>query len=81
MELIGYLAAILVTGTAMPQVYKYLKTKNTRDLSMISLIMRLTGTALWEIYAIYHDIFPIILGNLVIMTNYSILIYLKQKYK
>jgi len=80
-EIIGYVAALLISTMAIPQMVKAYKSKSTGDISIISLVMRLTGTMLWMVYAISNSLWPMIIGNVVITINYSILIWLKLNYK
>jgi MtN3 and saliva related transmembrane protein len=51
-ELIGFLAAILTTGSFFPQVWKIWKTKSTRDLSWWMVAMFTCGVGLWLLYGI-----------------------------
>lgn len=51
-ELIGLLAGAMTTGACIPQAYKVIKTKNTRDLSFPTYTLLVFGCALWAVYGL-----------------------------
>ena len=55
-EFFGYFAAILTTAAFLPQLIKTLKTKRAEDVSLITLIMFISGVGSWIIYG-YKNIF------------------------
>jgi MtN3 and saliva related transmembrane protein len=64
-EILGYLAAVLTTGSFLPQA---LHTLRSRDVSGISLAMYsafTAGVALWIAYGIALGEWPIIVANAV----------------
>ena len=64
-ELFGYFAAILTTLAFLPQLIKTLKTKKAEDVSLITLIMFLTGVLSWIIYGYRISSTPILLANII----------------
>ena len=62
-EIVGYLAAILTTIAFIPQLIKTLKTKRADDVSLITLLMFLTGVLLWIIYGFRIYSTPILIAN------------------
>lgn len=62
-ELIGALAAVLTTTAFVPQVVHTLRTGDTRAISLWMYLMFSAGVALWGIYGILLDAWPIILAN------------------
>jgi len=73
---IGIIAALLTTFSGFPQLYKIIKTKETKDLSLITLIMLFVGILLWFIYGLYIDDQILIFCNLFAgLTQLLILIY------
>jgi len=50
-ELTGYIAAIIMAISLMPQVYKSWKTKSTKDISIGWNSLYLLGMVFWIIYA------------------------------
>ena len=75
-ELYGYFAAILTTLAFLPQLIKTLRTKKAEDVSLITLIMFLTGVLSWIIYGYKISSTPILLANLItFILNLLILIF------
>ena len=77
----GFLAALLTTIAFLPQLYKTWQTKSAEDVSLIMLILFMTGLISWIIYGSKIHSIPIIVANVVtLIFNFSILI-LKIRYK
>ena len=75
-EFFGYFAAILTTLAFLPQLIKTLKTKKAEDVSLITLIMFLTGVLSWIIYGYKISSTPILLANIItFFLNLLILIF------
>ena len=75
-EFFGYFAAILTTLAFLPQLIKTLRTKKAEDVSLITLIMFLTGVLSWIIYGYKISSTPILLANLItFILNLLILIF------
>ena len=64
-EFFGYFAAILTTVAFLPQLIKTLKTKKAEDVSLITLIMFITGVASWIIYGYKISSSPILIANII----------------
>ena len=64
-ELFGYLAAILTTAAFLPQLIKTLKTKKADDVSLVTLIIFITGVIFWIIYGYKISSIPILVANLI----------------
>lgn len=80
-ELIGYAAAILTTGSFVPQAWL---TFRTRDVSGISLGMYSVftgGIALWLVYGVAMGAWPIILANTITLTLAASILVMKLRYK
>ena len=75
-EYFGYFAAILTTLAFLPQLIKTLKTKKAEDVSLVTLIMFLTGVLSWIIYGYKISSTPILLANIItFFLNLLILIF------
>jgi MtN3 and saliva related transmembrane protein len=61
--LVGYIAAILTTVSAVPQLIHTLRTRDTRGISIPSWLTLSAGVALWLVYGIRCGSGPLILGN------------------
>ncbi len=80
--MIGYLAGTLTTLAFAPQLFKALKTKSTKDISLLMLLCSTTGMTLW----LYHgllikDIALISANSISIALSSTLLMYkLKKNY-
>tara|TARA_Y100001978_G_C23445691_1_gene315213 strand:- start:187 stop:453 length:267 start_codon:yes stop_codon:yes gene_type:complete len=75
-EFFGYFAAILTTVAFLPQLIKTLKTQKADDVSLITLIMFLTGVMSWVIYGYKISSLPILMANIItFILNLLILIF------
>ena len=80
-DLFGFSAALLTTIAFLPQLYKTWETKSADDVSLVMLILFLTGLICWIIYGLKINSIPILVANFVtFIFNFSILI-LKISYK
>jgi len=60
---IGYIAAVLTTCAFVPQVLRIWRTRSTADISLGMYSLYTFGIALWGVYGILIDSWPIILAN------------------
>tara|TARA_B100000579_G_scaffold408394_1_gene396491 strand:+ start:322 stop:588 length:267 start_codon:yes stop_codon:yes gene_type:complete len=75
-EFFGYFAALLTTLAFIPQLIKTIQTKKADDVSLITLIMFLTGVASWIIYGYKIASIPVLTANIVtFILNLLILIF------
>ncbi|EKD64031.1 MAG: hypothetical protein ACD_51C00096G0003 [uncultured bacterium] len=58
-ELLGYIAGIIVSISLMPQVVKAWKTKSTKDISITWNSIYLFGIILWVIYGFSIKNYPV----------------------
>ena len=80
-ELIGYAAAILTTGSFVPQAWL---TFRTRDVSGISLGMYsvfTSGIALWLVYGVAMGAWPIIAANAITLALAASILVMKLRYR
>ena len=80
-DIIGYTAGAVIITSWIPQVLKSYKTRSVNDLSIITLILILIGTALWLIYGLIVKDKPVQAVNLALFVILSFLFYLKMKYE
>ena len=64
-EFFGYFAAILTTAAFLPQLFKTLKTKKADDVSLVTLIMFISGVFSWIIYGYKISSSPILVANII----------------
>ena len=76
-ELIGLLAAILTTTAFIPQVYKVIKTKSVKGLSLTTYLIFTSGVLFWLIYGLLKSSVSMIIGNgITFLLAFSILYYI-----
>ena len=79
--IIGLCAGILCMVSFLPQLIKIVRTKQTKDLSLITFSVLSLGVFLWLIYGILIGALPIILSNAVIFVLSLLIVAMKIKYK
>ncbi len=80
-DIIGFMAGTLTTIALIPQVVKALKTRLTRDVSLVWAIALTLGVFLWLMYGILIYSLPIIIANSITFILSVIVLILKIKYK
>jgi len=78
--IIGFSAAICTTTAFLPQAIKTLKTKSTKDISLIMYLLFCIGVFLWLIYGLYLNSYPIILANIITLVLALIVLTMKIIY-
>jgi MtN3 and saliva related transmembrane protein len=78
---IGIIAAFCTTLSFLPQVIQVLKTKHTKDLSLMMYLVFVTWVFLWLVYGIMVRDIPIIVANTVTLILASIILLMKIRYK
>lgn len=79
--MLGLFAAVLTTVGFIPQAAKIIRTKNTRDLSLVMYIILSIGVLSWLVYGILIDDLPVILANAVTSVFIITILILKIRYK
>jgi MtN3 and saliva related transmembrane protein len=64
-DILGYIASFLIVICYLPQIYKIITTKESKDISMEMYLLLFLGQILYTFYGILkHDV-PIIVVNLI----------------
>lgn len=79
-EYIGYLGTILSCITFVPQVYQTWKTKSVGDLSLIMVLIVVSSTIVWMLYAYFVKSKPILLANAIVFVLSLMMLYFKLTY-
>ncbi|MEO9801779.1 MAG: SemiSWEET transporter [Reichenbachiella sp.] len=77
----GYLAVGLTISSFVPQVWRSIRTRSVRDLSIWTLIIFVCSSSCWLTYGILIQDVPIILTNTIIVILQITLLYLKIQYR
>lgn len=78
---IGMLAGTLTSIAAVPQLFKTLRTRHVRDISVWQPLLLSLGIALWLIYGIMIHDTPLILANIIPLICNVLLTVLKLIYR
>lgn len=62
-EILGLVAGGITSVAMMPQLIKVIKEKNAEDISVVMLLVLITGLSLWVWYGILQNELSIILSN------------------
>jgi MtN3 and saliva related transmembrane protein len=80
-NIIGIIAGILTSSSLIPQLVKIIKEKKVEDLSLGMFSTLMIGVALWMVYGIMREDWPIIITNgFSLLLNIAVLIF-RFKYK
>ena len=80
MDILGYVAGLLVVSSLLPQTIKSWRTKSTRDLSLWRYVIYATGLLLWVTYAVLIKNGPVAVMNSVGLVLALSILWLKLKY-
>jgi MtN3 and saliva related transmembrane protein len=80
LELLGYIGAVLTTGSFIPQAIMTIRTRDTRGISRGMYVIFTTGVAFWLAYGIALDSLPMILANTVTLGLAGTVLALKLRY-
>lgn len=76
---LGYLAALLTTGSFLPQVLYTLRTRDTRSISLSMYLMLVCGTGTWLLYGLSISALPVVLANALSMLMSSVILIVKLR--
>ncbi|MBU0731917.1 SemiSWEET transporter [Patescibacteria group bacterium] len=79
--LVGFFAGAITTISAIPQLYKSIKTKETKDLSLGMIILLLFGVTAWFVYGVLDKDWALIIANIIVIIVWGIILGYKLKYK
>jgi MtN3 and saliva related transmembrane protein len=79
-NILGYIAGILVVISLLPQAIKSWKTRSTKDISLWRYIIYTAGLILWIIYAIIIKNGPVAVMNSVGLILALSILFLKLKH-
>jgi len=80
-EYIGYAAGIITTLAFLPQAVRIVRTRQTRDISLLWAFAMNLGIMLGLCYGIEHNDLPIVAANSITLILLIIILYCKVRYK
>lgn len=78
-ESVGLAAAVLTTGSFVPQAIRVLKTRDTRAISLAMYAMFTSGSLLWFIYGICIRSTSVIAANAITFLLALTILILKSR--
>lgn len=75
-EIAGFVAGILTTSAFLPQLIKIIKSRHTKDLSILTYVIFCSGIVIWIFYGIALKSLPIIIFNVITLLLNLIIIAL-----
>lgn len=80
-SIIGFVAAASTTVSFIPQAIKTIKTRQTKDISLLMYALLTFGVLMWTIYGIMVNDLPVLLANGITIIFAAIVLVLKIKHK
>jgi MtN3 and saliva related transmembrane protein len=79
-ELIGFAAAALTTASFVPQALHTFQTKDVRGISLGMYSAFTLGVALWLVYGVLLNAWPIVIANAVTLALAASILVMKLRY-
>lgn len=80
-EWLGYAAAILTTGSFVPQALMTIRTRNTSGISLAMYVIFTIGVACWLYYGVALKSWPMIAANSITLMLAATILGLKLRYR
>jgi MtN3 and saliva related transmembrane protein len=77
---VGYLAAVLTTGSFVPQAWLTFRTRDVSGISLGMYSVLATGVALWLAYGILLGAWPLVAANGVTLALAVSILTMKLRY-
>lgn len=65
-NIVSSIAAVLTTVSFLPQVFKTVKTKDTKGISLLMYILFTIGVMFWTVFAFLINSYPAIIANIIV---------------
>ena len=79
-EIIGYVAAVLTTGSFVPQVLKVARERQTKGISLGMYVLFTLGVALWLVYGLLIGSAPVAAANAVALLLAGAVLVMKLRF-
>ena len=79
-DAVGTLAAILTTISFLPQAMRTFRTKDVRGISLGMYSAFTAGVALWLVYGLLLQAWPIVIANVITLALASTILVMKLRY-
>jgi len=79
-QALGLIAACFTTLAFVPQAIRAVRTRQTKDISLMTFLMLVIGILLWLVYGLMIGDLPLILSNAVTLGLASAILAVKLRY-
>jgi MtN3 and saliva related transmembrane protein len=79
-EWIGYVAAFLTTASFVPQAWLTFKTRDVRGISLGMYSAFTLGVALWLVYGVLIQAWPVVIANLVTLVLADSILWMRWRF-
>ncbi len=79
-DTIGYIAAVLTTGSFLPQAWHTFQTKDVSGISLTMYSAFTLGVTLWLAYGLLLGAWPMIVANVITLTLAVAILAMKLHY-
>jgi len=79
-QVIGIAAGVLTSVSMIPQLIKMIQQKEAKDVSIIMLLVLMSGLVLWAVYGFMREDIPIIATNCFSFLVNVVVLTLRIKY-
>ncbi len=80
-EMVGYGAAMLTTGSFVPQVWHTLRTRDVAGISLGMYSVFVAGSVLWLSYGLLLDAWPVVIANGVTLALVLAILVMKLRFR
>lgn len=80
-EVLGLAAGTITSITFLPQVIRIWKTRSVKDISLLMVLLLVTGTVCWLTYGLLKNDAAIIYTNVMVLIMSLVIFYFKIKYR
>ena len=78
---VGSVAAILTTASFVPQAWHTFRTRDVSGISLSMYSLFTMGVALWLVYGILMEAWPIIIANIITNSLALMILLMKVRYR
>ena len=78
---IGIIAGLLTASSMLPQLIKTIREKKAEEISVLMLLVLISGVALWIWYGVMKKDLPIIATNSVSLFINGLMIFFRIRYR
>jgi len=78
-DLLGAVAAVLTTGSFLPQALRVLRTRETEAISLTMYSMFTLGVALWGVFGVATQQWSIIIANAITLALAGVILTMKLR--